>query len=200
MTFLIASQILSWIAIAVLGLLCLALARQVGVLHERIAPAGALSLASRISPGSPAPELSAFSLTNAPVAIGGVRGGRSQLLFFLSPDCPVCKALLPALKAAVKSEAAWLDVVLVSDGPGEAHGRFVRARGLEDFSYVVSEVVGRAFGVSKLPFGVLIDEEGRVAATGLINSREHLDSLFEAKDHRVPSIQAFIAQRNSEAA
>jgi methylamine dehydrogenase accessory protein MauD len=65
---------------------------------------------------------------------------------------------------------------------------------------VVSEVVGRAFGVSKLPFGVLIDEEGRVAATGLINSREHLDSLFEAKDHRVPSIQAFIAQRNSEAA
>ena len=37
MTLLIASQALSWIVIAVLAAVCLALARQVGVLHERIA-------------------------------------------------------------------------------------------------------------------------------------------------------------------
>jgi hypothetical protein len=29
---------------------------------------------------------------------------------------------------------------------------------------------------------VLIDEHGRVASHGLVNSREHLDSLFEARE------------------
>ena len=38
------SQILLWIAVIVLGALVAALARQVGILHERIAPAGALTL------------------------------------------------------------------------------------------------------------------------------------------------------------
>ena len=42
LTVLIVSQILSWIVILGLGLALLALARQVGVLHVRVAPAGAL--------------------------------------------------------------------------------------------------------------------------------------------------------------
>jgi methylamine dehydrogenase accessory protein MauD len=197
---LIASQVLSWIAIGALGLLCFALARQVGVLHERGAPAGALSIKSGVTAGAPAPELSAISLTQRIVPIGGVRQGKSQLLFFLSPDCPVCKALLPALKAAARAEADWLEVILVSDGPGEAHGRFVRSAGLGEFPYIVSELVGRSFGVSKLPFAVLIDAAGVVAATGLVNTREHLDSLFEAKERKVASIQDFFARRQGAGA
>ena len=42
LTVLIVSQILSWVVILGLGLALLALARQVGVLHVRLAPAGAL--------------------------------------------------------------------------------------------------------------------------------------------------------------
>ena len=37
--------VLSWVAIAGLALCVIALARQVGVLHERVAPVGALSMA-----------------------------------------------------------------------------------------------------------------------------------------------------------
>jgi hypothetical protein len=44
MNFLIASQVALWIGLLVLGVVCVALARQIGVLHQRIAPAGALSL------------------------------------------------------------------------------------------------------------------------------------------------------------
>jgi hypothetical protein len=43
-SFLIASQIMLWIALLILAVVCMALARQIGVLHQRIAPAGALSL------------------------------------------------------------------------------------------------------------------------------------------------------------
>ena len=42
LTVLIVSQIFSWIVILALGIALLALARQVGVLHVRVAPAGAL--------------------------------------------------------------------------------------------------------------------------------------------------------------
>ena len=42
LTVLIVSQIISWIVILGLGIALLALARQVGVLHVRVAPAGAL--------------------------------------------------------------------------------------------------------------------------------------------------------------
>ncbi|HEY7775129.1 MAG TPA: hypothetical protein VIC02_01200, partial [Kineobactrum sp.] len=61
----------------------------------------------------------------------------------------------------------------------------------------VSELVGKTYGVSKLPYGVLIDEHGVIASMGIINSREHLDSLFEAKEHKVASIQEYMSKREA---
>ena len=58
----------------------------------------------------------------------------------------------------------------------------------------MSEVLGMSYGISKLPYGVLIDENGRVAAMGIVNSREHLDSLFEAKELEVASIQEYMGR------
>jgi len=195
MAFLIASQIVSWIGLIVLGVVCIALARQIGVLHERIAPAGALMLADRtLRVGEAAPEMSLPAIDGAMVQLGGVRGGRSQLIFFLAPDCPACKSLLPVLRSSASAERDWLDVVLASDGDGQDHGAFVRREGLGGFPYLLSETLGRRFGVSKLPHAALIDGTGRLAAMGLVNTREHLESLFEAKERGVRSLQEFLAR------
>jgi len=83
MSFLIASQITLWIGLLTLGVVCIALARQIGVLHQRIAPAGALSLPQPLKPGDLTPEMQLSALDGSTVKIGGVRGGRSQLLLFL---------------------------------------------------------------------------------------------------------------------
>ena len=199
-TFLIASQVMLWIGLIVLGAVCIALARQVGLLHERIAPAGALMLPQRtLAIGEPAPTMSLRALTGAAVEIGGARNGRGQLLFFVAPDCPVCKSLLPVLRSTAAAERDWLDVVLASDGEDADHAGFVKTHGLEGFPYVVSEPLGRAFGVSKLPHAALIGETGRLAAMGLINTREHLESLFEAKERGVASLQDYLARRPAAA-
>lgn len=192
--FVFASQILLWIAVAVLAVLVAALARQVGVLHERIAPAGALTLHQKVNVGDAAPEMTLETLEGMQVVIGGKRQRRGQLIFFLSPDCPVCKTLLPVVRSARGAERGWLDVVLASDGDAAAHRRLVMAEGLAGFDYVLSEDLGRKLGVSKLPYAVLIDEEGRIASLGLVNNREHLESLFEAKERRVASIQEYLAR------
>lgn len=91
-----------------------------------------------------------------------------------------------------KAEEKWLDVVLASDGDDKGHAAFVNKYDLDGFPYVVSELVGRSFGVGKLPYAVFIDEEGTISSMGLINSREHLESLFVAKKHGISSIQEYM--------
>lgn len=197
MSWLMASQILLWSALLVMALVCVALARQVGVLHQRIAPAGALALRQPLTLGEPAPALRVQTLTGQSLDIGDVRTGRGQLLLFVSPDCTVCAGLLPALRSAQGAEREWLDIILASDGPPAAHEAFVRDKALTRFPYVLSEELGRRYGVAKLPYAVLIDEQGRVSSTGLVNSREHLESLFIAKESGVANIQQFLSERRA---
>ena len=193
------SQILLWIAVIVLGALVAALARQVGILHERIAPAGALTLHQKINIGEAVKPMVLTALGGETVTIGGIRDGRSQLVFFVSPDCPVCKSLLPVFKSAARAEKDWLDTVLASDGDEAGQRRMIMEQGLAGHPFVLSEALGRSFGVSKLPYAVLIDEGGKIASLGLINSREHFESLFEAKERGVASIQDYLARREGEA-
>jgi methylamine dehydrogenase accessory protein MauD len=200
MSFVIASQVALWIGLLVMGVVCMALARQIGVLHQRIAPAGALSLRQPLKVGDPTPEMTLPALDGSAVQIGGARGGRSQLLLFLSPDCKICDALLPALRSAHGAERNWLDIILASDGESDKHAEFVREKSLGKFPYVVSEHLGRSYGVAKLPYAVLIDEAGKLSSTGLVNTREHLESLFIAKETGVSNIQQFLSQRGQRRA
>ena len=185
--------------LALLGVVCVALARQIGVLHQRIAPAGALSLRQPLKIGDSTPEMALTALDGSTVQIGG-RAGRAQLLLFISPDCKICDALLPAVRSAQGAERQWLDIVLASDGESDRHAEFVREQHLSKFPYVVSEHLGRSYGVAKLPYAVLIDEAGKLSSTGLVNTREHLESLFVAKETGVSNIQQFLGQRGQRRA
>jgi methylamine dehydrogenase accessory protein MauD len=186
------SQALLWIAVAVLSLLVAALARQVGVIHERIAPAGALTLHQSLKAGDHSPRLELVALDGRKLDIGSP-SERSKLIFFLSPDCPVCKSLLPVLKSVALAERGKVDTYLASDGDELEHRAFIASAGLATFPYVLSEELGRRFSVSKLPYAALIAPDGTIASLGLINTREHLESLFEAQELKVHSIQHYLA-------
>jgi methylamine dehydrogenase accessory protein MauD len=195
---LLVSNVVLWVTVVLLAGVVAALVRQIGVLYERVAPAGALMVSKGPAVGETAPVVHAEDLAGAVHAIGGVRAdGRSTLLFFLSPTCPVCKTLLPALRSAARAEERWLDVVLASDGPRAEHEAFVHAQALGAFAYVLSSVLGVTHQVGKLPYAVLLDGAGIVRAKGLVNTREHLESLFEARERGVASIQEFF-ERSQE--
>jgi methylamine dehydrogenase accessory protein MauD len=195
-TALAVSNVVLWVLVIVLSVVVLALVRQLGVLHERITPVGALMLAKGLKVGELAPPVAVTDLEGQPLTVGAPRSDtRSLLLMFVSPTCPVCKALLPVLKASRKSEQAWVDVVLASDGEVAAQQEFVRDQGLGMFRYVVSAPLGISYQVSRLPYAVLIDADGVLRARGIINSREHLESLFEAKRLGVASLQDYLEER-----
>ena len=191
---LLISNIVLWILVLILAGVVLALVRQIGVLYERVAPAGALVVGSGPKAGEAAPVLSVADLSGKELTIGGQsEDGRSKLLFFLSPTCPVCKTLLPSLKSISSGEAKWLDVVLASDGVRKEHEAFVEEYRLDQFPYLLSADLGIGYRVGRLPHAVLIDAEGVIRSTGLVNSREHLESLFEANERGVASLQEYMA-------
>jgi methylamine dehydrogenase accessory protein MauD len=195
---LIVSNILLWVAVLALLATVLALARQIGILYERIAPMGALMMDSGPGVGQPAPVFQLPALGGGAVQIGGSTP-RSTLRFFLSPTCPVCKKLLPILKSMQKAEAQTTQIVLASDGELPQHEAFRQRAALEGFPYVLSAELGMSFRVSKLPYAVLLDTQGLVRAKGLVNSREQLESLLAAQELGVASVQEFLQTQTVKA-
>lgn len=191
MTALVIANIVLWIAVLALLFGLYALARQVGILYERVAPMGALMIDAGPRVGQPLQPFALQDVRGTAVTVGGHQAA-STLLFFLSPTCPVCKKLIPVLKSIRASEDSWLRVVLASDGEQPEHLAFLRQAGLGDFDYVLSRELGMHLQIGKLPYAVLLDEHGTLRAKGLVNSREQLESLFTAMDLNVASVQQFL--------
>jgi methylamine dehydrogenase accessory protein MauD len=137
-----------------------------------------------------------IDIHDRPLQIGGASKDESRtLLFFLSPTCPVCDTLLPTVERVARTEVPRVRVVLASDGAPEEHRAFAAEKRISHLPYVLSAPLGMTYGVAKLPYAVLIDEHGVVAAQGLVNTREHLESLFEAQRHGVASIQEYLKEK-----
>ena len=108
---LLVSNLVLWIVVVALACVVAALVRQVGVLYERVAPAGALVLPQSLQVGGAAPVIEVEALGGGARTIGAPHPARrSTLVFFLSPSCPVCKQLLPALRGVARAEASDLTV------------------------------------------------------------------------------------------
>lgn len=197
---LIVSNVLAWAVIVVLALLVFALARQVGVLHERVAPAGALMPTSGPKVGELTRELVLETLDGGSVTVGGQEtGGLATLVLFISPTCPVCKTLVPTARFLAEAESRRLRLVFASDGDTlEQHQAYVTDLGLKGYPYVISQELGMNYGVSKLPFAILVGADGVLRSKGLVNTREHLESLIESMDTGVTSLQEYIGKTRTE--
>ena len=112
--FWVASYAALWVAVAALAALVLSLTRQVGVLHLRLGPRGALE-----EEGAGPPLGARVDHERLP------RDGRATLVAFTSAGCPMCRQIVPGLPAIARMpgtavvHAAYED----ADGP-ELHEAF----------------------------------------------------------------------------
>lgn len=189
----VVSNIILWCIVIALALVVLALARQVGILHERVAPAGALQPTTGPKIGEMTQALSLEDLNGQVRTVGGVNSsGKNTLILFISPTCPVCKALVPTAKSLENAEEN-LELIFASDGSKiEQHKAYAKDLQLGQHPYVLSQKLGMSFEVSKLPFAVLIGADGTLNSKGLVNTREHLESLIEAMDSGVATLQDYV--------
>jgi len=132
-------------------------------------------------------------LAGAELSVGGPAvDGRATLVLWLSPTCPVCRTLVPT--AVSMAQAERLRLVFASDGDKlEQHRAYVDDLHIGAYPYVVSQAFGMSYAVSKLPFAVLIGADG-VLSKGLVNTREHLESLVEAMRSGIATLQDYAAR------
>ena len=154
-----AAFVAQWVLLLVLCVVVVALARQVGTLHLRLGPRGALEIDSEgPALGDVVPSVRARGADGAPVVLGGP--GPKRLILFSSPTCIVCREVAPAIPAA--AQAGGLQAQVVHDPEAE-----------------------RTFDVPGTPFVVVLDELGVVRAKGTVNNLEQVEGLVDTADRRI---------------
>lgn len=201
---LLVSNIILWVVIIALSLLVLALARQVGILHERVSPAGALQPTSGPKVGELTSKLDLRTLDGSQVVIGGENDSAlATFILFISPTCPVCKSLVPTAKSLIQSEKSRMQLMFASDGATTdkelaQHKSYVTDLHISDYPYIISQQLGMTYEVSKLPFAVLVGSDGILKSKGLVNTREHMESLIESMDSGISTLQEFVGLTSVE--
>jgi methylamine dehydrogenase accessory protein MauD len=176
-----ASYVVLWLLVLVLAAVVVALARQIGTLHLRLGPTGALEMDGEGPElGSRAIEIETKDTKGRPVALG--RRGEDQLLLFVSPTCHVCERVLPALPAVAR--AGRLAPYVVTDTDAEetviqfAHKRI-------DAPVVPGVAIAQAYEIPGTPYIVAIDADGIVQAKGTVNNLEQVEGLVDTFARRV---------------
>lgn len=163
------------------------LARQIGVLHERLAPIGTQPVLSGLQAGQALPQVTARTLADAPVAVGGANAaGRSMLLMFVSADCPVCKRVLP--QARVVAREHDLDLVLIGEGDVSALSAMVSLTPLEGVPLLVSMELLLLMQIGRLPTMVALDPRGVITARDVASGRREIEALVATLPQARPTL------------
>lgn len=172
--------VLLTVVVVLEGIAIFALARSIGLLQIRLGPPpGPLQTGEGVPLHSDAPALSGFDLRlGRPVAFD-ISQGRWALIF-VSPSCGTCRELARDA-GRVEQEDHWnARLVLIAHGTNDQNKVFAHfAPGLT----VLSDPAGDAeqlFKVESTPFAILV-AEGKVIAKGVVNHRDHLESLLEGQ-------------------
>ncbi len=169
------SYLVLWLVVAALGVLVVALAREVGALHLRLGPRGALEIDTEGPElGATVPALVAAALDGRPTQVGGE--GPVRLYLFASPTCGICRDVVPAMPALLRR----VEGAVLAEAPvGEL--RDWTPPGVPVLSAPEAFV---AYDVPGTPYAVVLDEEGRVVAKGTPNDPAQLEGLLDTADRR----------------
>lgn len=163
---LVVSHIVSWVVIVLMGVLLVAMMRQIGVLLLRSGGTTPLDIGAGPGIGEPAPWMPA-----------GGDDVRSKLVAFLSTSCGTCDALVPALDAIDASYRDTIQVVAVAK-ESETELRAWRPGARARIPILTSPEAFKRFQVDGTPYAFVIDAKGTVAARGGVNHIEHLEALL----------------------
>lgn len=169
------SYVVLWLLVLVLCAVVVALARQIGALHLRLGPRGALEMDDEGPPlGQPLPTASADGADGRRIAIG--ISGSGRLLLFVSPGCSLCEQVLPGLEAVARAGNMTAQVISDSD-PFETNKHF-------GSSALSGPQLMRAWDVPGTPYAVVLDRAGIVRAKGTPNNLEQLEGLVDSARRR----------------
>ena len=148
-----------WLLVLALVIVMVALARQVGMLHLRLGPRGALEIDEEGPMLGEAPlPIPGHAADGHVVMLGGP--GPDRIVLFSSPTCGVCEEVAPAV------------------APAAASVRYIA-------TVVHDPEAERAWNVPGTPFAVVLDGSGVVRAKGTVNNLEQIEGLLDTARSRI---------------
>jgi methylamine dehydrogenase accessory protein MauD len=189
MTLLAVVTAVQFVILLGLAVVVLSLARQVGILHERLTPAGMIRSQQEVKPGERVPEVELPLLSGGSVALGEPNGNGAALtaLLFISADCPICKSVLPAYQAQLDQAANGCRGFWVADGTPGADGAvpdyaaYVDRYAIEPDRFAISPELARVLGVRQIPALALLDEDARLLTLETVTGPRQLGRLFAVR-------------------
>ena len=180
------SYVVLWVLVLVLCMVVVALARQIGTLHMRLGPRGALEIDSEgPALGEAPPAIEIESLAGEVLTIGGP--GVARVLMFVSPGCHLCEQVIPSLRA-IAGDGAYSPVV-VSDADMYETSTGLKIRDIP-VPVVPGPAIARQYTVPGTPYLVVLDEGGIVRAKGTVNNLEQVEGLLDtARDRSLRSME-----------
>lgn len=183
MAWLIASNIGLLAAVLALGAVLLSLARQIGVLHERTAPAGAALQRMRAARPLDPNALTLTDLNGVRATLRDFAGGRALALLFVGPDCPVCKELLPKFEPALE-HLHLLPCYAGAAGSPNAQAGYAATHGLDPDRYFPGNDLAIALQVMHTPTLVVIESDGKVILRETLRGHAHLAATAARLDRQ----------------
>jgi methylamine dehydrogenase accessory protein MauD len=176
-----ASYVMLWLLVIVLSVMVVALARQIGTLHLRLGPRGALEMDEEGPPlGTAVEPFEVQDAAGRPASIGGP--GEAQLLLFVSPGCMVCKQVLPSLP--VIANAGRMRPYVITDVDEHETRRAYDGEALK-VELIPGPQIAQAYDVPGTPYVLVLDELGVVRAKGTVNNLEQMEGLVDTAHRRL---------------
>jgi peroxiredoxin len=139
-----------------------------------------------IDPGSPAPAFTAEAANGGRVSLDDLlEPGLPLLLFFTSPSCGPCQALLPALSRWQNEHYGSLTLATLSSGDPAATRAEAEEHGLQRVLIDHDLAVFEAYQANGTPGAVLISPDGRIAsyvASGSIEIEQLVERVLTADE------------------
>ena len=174
------SYVVNWVLLIALGIFCIAILRQLGLLYVRLGGSlGALQTADGPELGAPLP------VTSVHDPFGVVRSllpeaGHHKLLVFMSPTCEICDPMvphMPGFSRSLKSHAEMLVMMTSEDTTGKFSSWKPGAPQM-----VIDQSLAEMLVLPAMPSAVVVDDQGRIVSKGVFNDMVQLESLLNEAD------------------
>ena len=176
----VASYVVLWLLVIVLCFVVVALARQVGTLHLRLGPRGALEMDEEGPPLGESPVTHHLEdIDGRRVTIGGP--GPANVLLFVSPGCHLCEAVLPSVGVAANAKGMEATVVVDAD---HLETRHLFGKRRLNAAIAPAGELASSYGIPGTPYVVVLDDLGVVRAKGTVNNLEQLEGLIDTAVQR----------------
>jgi len=201
-TLWILSHVGLWIVALLASFLLVGVLRALAIAQWRLEQLEAITPSrlnrSGLAPGKSAPAFALASTEDAEVALADF-AGRRVLVTFVQSGCGPCSEIVPELNRLQRRGAVQV-LAIINAAPHAAWEWAAHVRA--EFPVLVQDqlAVSKRYEVFATPFAFLIDEEGVVAARGIITAPQHVRFLLDdassqaaGRRHEAPQLAGSLA-------